>query len=66
MSLSKRDTLKRKCDQAAQAFEKGANYLLELRAIYHPNYPEYVELLDGLLTMSTLTIDHVRGFRERI
>ena len=64
--MRRRKWMLRKADQAVAAVEKCADYLLELRSIYDPDYPEHVEGLDRLLASCVALRDVLRLFREQI
>lgn len=49
MPNSQRTQMKSDAQRAIDALEKAAVYLLRLRALYDPNYPQYVEVIDALL-----------------
>ena len=64
--MRKRKRMLRKADQAVAAIEKCTDYLLELRSIYDPDYPEHVEAIDRLLSSCVALIDVLKLFRENI
>ena len=64
--MRRRKWMLRKADQAVAAVEKCTDYLLELRSIYDPDYPEHVEALDRLLSSCVALIDVLKLFREQI
>lgn len=66
MTYSKRGRMKRKADQAIGAIEKSAEYLLGLRGIYDPDYPNYVVALDRLLQIHVNLIELMREFKRNI
>lgn len=53
MPNSQRTQMKADAQRAVDALEKAAMYLLRLRALYDPNYPEYVQAIDALLTVTS-------------
>ena len=62
----KRAHLKRRIDQSKAAIHKSADYLLDMRSEYDPDYPEYVQTLDHLLAIHVRLIELEEEFRKHI
>jgi soluble cytochrome b562 len=51
MPRTQREMMLRRIDQARSALEKSVAYLLEMRAVYDPDYPDYVEGVDSAIVL---------------
>lgn len=61
-----RDELKRKVEYSIDMLERYCVHILDLRSEYDPNYPQQVELLDGLLAFAHMLIRFTRSFRAKV
>lgn len=66
MPYSHRGLMRLTGRQAVQSVERAAMYLLRLRELYDPTHPEYVEVIDALLTVLSELVDRLNEFRNLI
>jgi hypothetical protein len=64
MPLKPRQLKKRRIAMCINAIGRSAQYLLEMRAEYDPNYPDYVKTLDSILALHDALVELLKRFRE--
>jgi hypothetical protein len=63
---SARGDMRRTMGRAIAAQEKSASYLLRLREAYDPEYPDYVIVIDALLSIVSSLVDSMDEFEAQI
>lgn len=64
MPRTQREMIIRRVEQSTAALEKCISYLLDARGRYDPDYPEYVEAIDLIITVLDQAHGLVEAFRE--